>query len=64
MVWATGKHGERVPIVALQWNREITLGPGNVLVFENLSGHTQPHRVNAYTGKGEVKPCVPVKPTP
>ncbi|GAA3907067.1 hypothetical protein GCM10023084_69140 [Streptomyces lacrimifluminis] len=64
VVWATGKQGKREPIVALQWNREITLGPGNVLVFENLSGHTEPHRVNAYTGKREIKPCVPVKSAP
>lgn len=64
VVWATDKQGKRVPVVALQLNRKITLGPGNVLVFENLSGHTQPHRVNAYTGKGEVEPCVPVKAGP
>ncbi|WP_371660467.1 hypothetical protein [Streptomyces sp. NBC_00280] len=64
VVRATDKQGKRVPIVDLQWNQAITLGPGNVLVFENLSGHTEPHRVNAYTGTSEIKPCVPVKPTP
>ncbi|MGY1500161.1 hypothetical protein ACW4TU_26880 [Streptomyces sp. QTS52] len=64
VLWATDKQGNRVPIVAVQLNRAITLGPGNVLVFENLSGHTQPHRVNAYTGKGEIEPCVPVKAGP
>lgn len=62
VIWAVNKQGDRVPIFTLQWNREITLHRGNVLVFDNFKGNAQPHRVNAYAAKGEVKPCVPVKP--
>ncbi|MFI6486151.1 hypothetical protein [Streptomyces sp. NPDC050564] len=61
VLWGINKQGDRVPVLTLQWNREITLRPGNVLVFDNLRGNPQPHRVNAYAAKGEVKPCVPVK---
>ncbi|WP_406369132.1 hypothetical protein OG788_04115 [Streptomyces sp. NBC_00647] len=41
----------------------MTLHPGNALVFVNLSGSARPHRVTAYTTKGAIKPCVPVKPS-
>ncbi|MGW3666676.1 hypothetical protein [Streptomyces sp. NPDC005141] len=40
----------------------MTLHPGNALVLVNLSGSARPHRVKAYTAKGEIKPCVPVRP--
>lgn len=61
MLVGINKEGDRVPVLTLQWNRKITLRPGNVLVFDNLKGNIQPHRVNAYATEGDVKPCVPVK---
>ncbi|MFD3929287.1 hypothetical protein [Streptomyces sp. NPDC058614] len=62
VIWGVNEQGDRVPIFTLQWNREITLHRGNVLVFDNFRGNAKPHRVNAYAAKGEVEPCVPVKP--
>ncbi|MET9900424.1 hypothetical protein [Streptomyces sp. NPDC006446] len=62
VVWGVDGQRDRVPILTLQWNREMTLHPGNALVFVNLSGAARPHRVKVYTTEGEIKPCVPVKP--
>ncbi|MCX5559472.1 hypothetical protein [Streptomyces sp. NBC_00038] len=61
VAWAIDEQGDRVPILTFQWNREIILHRGNVLVFENFEGNAQPHKVNAYAVKGDIKPCVPVK---
>ncbi|MFF4536822.1 hypothetical protein [Streptomyces aureus] len=62
VLWGVDKHGKRVFAVALQWRREITLHPGNVLVFQNLSGHAEPHRVDIFATRSEIRHCVPVKP--
>ncbi|KAB1985989.1 hypothetical protein [Streptomyces triticiradicis] len=63
VVWGVGERGARMPVLVQQFPREISLRPGNVLVFENLSGHTEPHRVDVFTTRSGIKPCVPVKPT-
>ncbi|MEE1803594.1 hypothetical protein PUR57_33845 [Streptomyces sp. JV176] len=61
LLWAVDKQGERVPVLTVQLNRDITLRPGDVLVFDNRGGDSAPHRVNVYATEGEVEPCVPVR---
>jgi hypothetical protein len=64
VIWGINEQGDRVPLLTLQWNRKMTLHPGNTLVFDNMRGNPTPHRVNVYVTKGDDKSCVPVKPTP
>ncbi|MET7693261.1 hypothetical protein ABZT06_35775 [Streptomyces sp. NPDC005483] len=64
VLWGVNAQGERVPLLVFQFNRKITLHRGNVLVFVNLNDRAEPYRVYVYPTEADVKPCVPVKPTP
>ncbi len=64
VLWGQNDRGERVPLFVQQWGRKITLHRGNVLVFVNRNDRDTPYRVYVFPTEADVKPCVPVKPTP